>query len=68
MATASDSAEISTLRATLDDVAHRVEAVADRYRDTVDAAVSSDLDAAWRSLFAAKRSLDRALGSLADLG
>lgn len=67
MTAASDLAELSTLRATLDDVAQRVEAVADAYRETQNSAVSSDLDGAWRALFATRRSIDRALGTLESL-
>ncbi len=62
--TASDRAELSTLRAQLDDVLERVVAVADRYDDSPDSAVASDLFAAERALLSARRSLDRAIAHL----
>jgi hypothetical protein len=60
----SDRAELSTLRAQLDDVTRRVLAVASHYDDTADSAVSADLFAAERSLSAARRQLDRATAHL----
>jgi hypothetical protein len=56
----SDRAELSTLRAQVDDLTRRVLAVAAHYDDTSDSAVSADLFAAERSLTAARRQLDRA--------
>ena len=61
---ASDRAELSTLRAQIDDLVRRVVAVADHYDDTPDSAVTSDLFAAERSLVAARRQLDRATAHL----
>ena len=60
----SDLAEISTLRAQVDEVTRRVLAVASHYDDTPDSAVAADLFAAERSLTAARRQLDRATGHL----
>jgi hypothetical protein len=56
----SDFAELSSLKAQLEDLTARVVAVADRYRDTDDTAISAELDASERALLGAYRSLDRA--------
>jgi hypothetical protein len=60
----SDFAELSSLNAQLLELTTRVVAVADRYRDTDDSAVSSEIDQAERGLIGASRSLDRAIGML----
>ena len=60
----SDRAELSTLRAQVDDLTRRVLAVAAHYDDTPDSAVAADLFAAERSLTAARRQLDRAIAHL----
>jgi len=60
----SDRAELSTLRAQVDDVTRRVLVVAAHYDDTPDSAVAADLFAAERSLSAARRQLDRATAHL----
>ena len=60
----SDRAELSTLRAQVDELTRRVLAVADHYDDTPDSAVAADLFAAERSLTAARRQLDRAAAHL----
>jgi hypothetical protein len=60
----SDRAELSTLRAQVDDLTRRVVAVASHYDDTPDSAVAADLFAAERSLSAARRQLDRATAHL----
>jgi hypothetical protein len=60
----SDFAELSSLRAQLDELVTRVVAVGDRYRDTEDTAISAELDQAERALLGANRSLDRAAGLL----
>ena len=60
MSASSDFAELSSLKAQLDDLTARVVAVGDRYRDTEDTAVSAELDEAERALLGAYRSLDRA--------
>lgn len=68
MTASSDHAELATLRSALEETTQRIVAVADRYRDTDDAAVASDLDQAERGLVAARRAIGRALGTLRDLG
>ena len=60
----SDAAELSSLRAVLDDLVRRVDMIADRYRTREDTSVSTDLENADRSLVAAGRSVDRALRAL----
>jgi hypothetical protein len=60
----SDLAELSTLRAQVDEVVRRVTTVAEHYGDTPDSAVAADLFAAERSLNAARRQLDRATAHL----
>jgi hypothetical protein len=59
-----DFAELSSLKAQLDDLTARVVAVGDRYRDTDDSAIAAELDQAERALLGAYRSLDRAGGFL----
>jgi hypothetical protein len=61
----SDFAELSSLKAQLHELTARVVAVGDRYRDTDDSAIASELDQAERALLGAYRSLDRAGGFLA---
>ena len=63
MSASSDFAELSSLKAQLDDLTARVVAVGDRYRDTDDSAIAAELDQAERALLGAYRSLDRAGGS-----
>jgi hypothetical protein len=65
--TSSDLAELSSLRAQLEDLAARVLAVADRYRESPDSAVASDLDLAERALLGARRALDRASETIGDI-
>jgi hypothetical protein len=60
----SDFAELSTLRAQLDDLVDRVVALGDLYRDSVDSAIGAELDQAERSLLGARRALDRAAALL----
>jgi hypothetical protein len=60
----SDRAELSTVRAQVEDLTRRVIAVAEHYDDTADSAVAADLFAAERSLSAARRQLDRASAHL----
>ena len=59
-----DVAELSSLRAQLEDLTTRVVAVAERYDETPDSAVATDLFAAERSLRGAVRALDRAASHL----
>ena len=63
----SDHAELSSLRAQLEEVSKRVESIALRYEETPDSAVASDLFEAERSLRSAGRIIDRALGTLGEL-
>jgi hypothetical protein len=56
----SDFAELSSLRAQVDELTARVVAVGDRYRDTDDSAISAEIDQAERALLGATRALDRA--------
>jgi hypothetical protein len=61
---ASDLAELSTLRAQLEELTARVVSVAERYDESPDSAIAADLFAAERLLVGARRSLDRAIGRL----
>jgi FixJ family two-component response regulator len=67
MSASSDRAELSTLRSQLEELARRVEAVADRYADTADSQIASDLYAAERTMISARRAVDKAIGALDDL-
>jgi hypothetical protein len=60
----SDLAELSTLRAQVDELTARVLVVAERYDDSSDSAIATELFAAERSLVSAKRTLDRAIAYL----
>ncbi len=64
MSASSDFAELSSLKAQLDELTTRVVAVGDRYRDTDDSAISGEIDQAERALIGASRSLDRAIALL----
>jgi hypothetical protein len=64
--TSSDFAELSSLRAQLDELLARAVAVGDRYRDTDDSAISTEIDQAERQLSGATRSLARAADLLTD--
>jgi hypothetical protein len=68
MPASSDLAELSTLRSQLEDLVRRVVAVADRYEDTPDSQIATDLFAAERMLVNARRSADKAIATLEDLG
>jgi hypothetical protein len=63
----SDLAELSTVRSQLEELARRVEAVADRYEDTPDSQIASDLFAAERTMVSARRAVDKAIAALDDL-
>ena len=67
MSAQSDVAELSSLRAQIEDVTRRVVQIADGYRDTDDSAVTGELDQAERSLTNARRALEHASTRLADL-
>jgi len=66
MATGSSRAELSTLQSQLEELTTRVVAVADRYRDSPDSAITAELDSAERNLLTARRSMERALKNLPD--
>jgi hypothetical protein len=61
--TTSDLAELSSLRAQLEELTTRVVAVAERY-DTPDSAIAADLFGVERSLVGATRTIDRAIARL----
>jgi hypothetical protein len=61
---ASDRAELLTLRTQVEDLTTRVTAIATKYGNTPDSAVAADLYAAERSLITTRRSLDRAMQHL----
>ena len=63
---ASDEAELLTLRTQVEDLTTRVTAIAARYGQSPDSAVAADLFAAERSLVTTRRSLDRARNHLAE--
>jgi hypothetical protein len=67
MPASSDLAELSTVRSQLEELARRVEAVADRYEDTPDSQIASDLYAAERTMVSARRAVDKAIAALDDL-
>jgi hypothetical protein len=60
----SDLAELSTVRAQIEDLVRRVVAVAEHYDHQEDSAVAADLFGAERSLLAARRQLERAAAHL----
>lgn len=64
MANRSDAAELSTLESQLDELTVRIVAVADRYRDTPDSAITAELDGAERGLLTARRAVERAKSKL----
>jgi hypothetical protein len=66
MTFASDLAELSSLRAQLDEVQARVVGIAIRYHETPDSAIASDLFEVERALVSAGRIIERAVGSLAE--
>jgi hypothetical protein len=61
---ASDRAELLTLRTQVEDLTTRVTAIANKYGSTPDSAVAADLYAAERTLGSTRRSLDRAMNHL----
>jgi hypothetical protein len=63
----SERAELSSVRSQLEEVTRRIVVVGDRYRNTENSALTSELDQAERTLLGARRALDRALGTLAEL-
>ena len=64
MASGSANAELSTLNSQIEELTDRIVAVADRYRDTPDSAITTELDGAERSLLTARRAVERAQRNL----
>ena len=56
----SDLALLSSLTTQIDELATRVTALAERYGETPDSAIATELFAAERALTTARRSLERA--------
>ena len=59
--TTSDLAELSTLRAQVEDLLARVLVIAERFDGSDDSSIATDLFAAERALVTARRSLERAV-------
>ena len=59
--TTSDLAELSTLRAQVEDLLARVLVIAERFDEGEDSSIATDLFAAERALVTARRSLERAV-------
>lgn len=68
MSSTSDVAELSSVRAQLDEIRERIVAVCDHYRSGPDSAVTNDLDQVERSLLAAARALMKAQSVLTETG
>ena len=66
MTSSSDRAELSTLRAQVDDLIERLTPLAERYGEGSDSAIATDLFASERALVSAGRALDQAIGHLDD--
>jgi uncharacterized protein YlxW (UPF0749 family) len=64
MSSGSTQAELSTLQSQIEELTDRIVAVADRYRDTPDSAITAELDGAERNLLTARRAIERALRNL----
>jgi hypothetical protein len=62
-----DLALLSSIAAQIDDLANRITEMAERYGDTPDSSVASELFNAERGLLGARRALDRAAGFLEGL-
>jgi hypothetical protein len=60
----SDLAVISSVTTQIDELGRRVTELAERYGETPDSAVASELYATERALSTARRSLDRAMSLL----
>ena len=67
MSTSSDLATLSSIQTQVDELSRRVTDLAERYGDTPDSAVASELFATERALATARRSLDRASSLLDQL-
>jgi hypothetical protein len=60
VSTSSDLATLSSIQTQVDELSRRVTDLAERYGDTPDSAIASELFATERALATARRSLDRA--------
>jgi hypothetical protein len=68
VSTSSDLATLSSIHTQVDELSRRVTDLAERYGDTPDSAVASELFAVERALATARSSLDRASALLDQLG
>lgn len=68
MSTSSDLATLSSIQTQVDELSRRVTELAERYGETPDSAVASELFSTERALATARRSLDRAAALLDQLG
>lgn len=66
MSAESDRSELSSLETQLQGLLERIVAVGDGYRDSADSLVVADLDVAERHVAAARRSVGRAMDTLAE--
>ena len=64
MSSGSAQAELSTLQSQIEELTDRIVAVADRYRETPDSAITAELDGAERNLLTARRAVERAQRNL----
>ena len=64
MASASDRAELSTLRSQVEELVERITPIAERYGESADSAVATDLFAGERALLSAGRALEQAISHL----
>jgi hypothetical protein len=67
VSTSSDLATLSSIQTQVDELSRRVTDLAERYGDTPDSAIASELFATERALATARRSLDRASALLDQL-
>ncbi len=68
MSASSDLALLSSIVTQIDELASRITRLAERYGETPDSAVASELFAAERALTSARRALDRTTGLLETAG
>jgi hypothetical protein len=63
-----DLATLSSIVAQVDELGRRITELAERYGETPDSAVATELFATERALATARRSLGRAMGLLDQIG
>ena len=68
MSTTSDLAALSSIAAQIDELTRRVTDLAERYGESPDSAVATELFSSERALTSARRSLDRATTLMDQLG